>query len=224
MQGPAVALRGLGGEIEAHPHVALLGPAGIAGVEGLLPSGQALSGKAGAGVLHGDGQRLAVRGYGQGDGAAGGRVARRIVQQIAHCPVQVPPVDRQLQPGHLRAAERRRLCPAEALAHLPPALGQRREGNPLLLPAEGGLGAGHGPQLGHIVLEAEGAAENGVHTLPLALGQGVLPQQLRVAADDAEGGLEVVGQGRQLQPALLLHAPLALQGLRQVPPQVIHGL
>ena len=31
-------------------------------------------------------------------------------------------------------------------------------------------------------------------------------------------------EGRQLQPALLLHAPLALQGLRQVPPQVVHGL
>ena len=36
MQGPAVALRGLAGEIEAHPHVALLGPAGIVIADALL--------------------------------------------------------------------------------------------------------------------------------------------------------------------------------------------
>lgn len=77
-----MALRGLGGEIEAHPHMALLGPAGIAGVEGLLPSGQALSGKAGAGVLHGDDHLVPRFGCAQGNLPA----RRRIVEADVSIP------------------------------------------------------------------------------------------------------------------------------------------
>ena len=44
--------------------------------------------------------------------------------------------------------------------------------------------------------------------LGLGGGEGVLLQQLRAAADDGQGGLEVVGQGGQRLGALLLHGPL----------------
>ena len=111
----------------------------------------------------------------------------------------------------------------EVLSHLPPSFGQLRECNGLLLLAENSIRTGHSPQLGHIVLNPEGTSEDGVHALPLARSEGILSQQLRVPADDAEGSLEIVGQRGQLQPPLLLHAPLTLQGLGQVLPQVIHG-
>ena len=215
---------GLTGEKQPHPHVPLLWAAGVAGVEGLLTPGQGLGGEARPGVLHGDGQRLFIGGDRKGHRAARRGVPGRVVQQVAHRPVQAGPVHGQAQ-GRGRGTPERDLLPgAEALADPSPAVHQVLQADGLPFPARRHIPAGHGPQLGHIVLEPEGAVEDGVGHLPLGRGERVLLQQLRVAADDGEGRLEVVGQGGQLQVPLPLHGPLALQGPGQVRPELVHGL
>ena len=152
-------------------------------------------------------------------GEAGG-----VVQQVEHRPVQLRP---EQGTGAGGGAVQRKAQPpggAQAAPGGRPALRQRGQLRRLptarLRRAPGG---GKGAELLHIVPDAPGAAENSVHALPLGGGEGVLLQQLRAAADDGQGGLEVVGQGGQRLGALLLHGPLLGQRPGQGLPELLHS-
>ena len=192
-----MALCSLSSEIEAHSHVAFLWPAGVAGKEGLFTPGQGLQGETGATVLHGNGQSVSLSECGESYLPAYRRIANCIVQQIAHRPIQAGAVDGQFQFGDRRTLETNLFCRAEALPDPPPSTDQVRQVRRLLLLVCFRALGGHGPQLGHIVLEPDGAVEDGIHHLLLGRRQRVLRQQFRIAADDSQRCFKVVGQRRQ---------------------------
>ena len=107
--------------------MAALRAAGVAGEKGLVAFGQRPGGKAGAGILHRDGKAAAGGMEGQGYFASAGRVAHRVVQQVAHRPVKADAVHRHAARRRTDAVKGDLFCGAKALAGALPAFCQQSQ-------------------------------------------------------------------------------------------------
>ena len=197
----------------------------VAGVQQPAGLAQRLGGKARAAVPHPEHQGAVLQSGGQPHGAAGGGVAHGVVQQVVHRPGQPPLLRRKAQPGgqvglHLKGQPGRR---AQRPAHPGPpgrkAGGFHRGGGFLPGPRGGGC-----PQVGQVLPGPVGPPADRLGAFPGGGGQVLLGQQLGMAGDHGQRGLQVVGQRGDLLGPLLVGGPLGLQAVGQVPAQRLHGL
>ena len=146
----------------------------------LVPALQRLRGESGFGIRVCGGMER------QGYFASAGRVAHRVVQQIAHRPVKADAVHRHDARRHIAASKGNLLCGAKATAGALPAFRQLPYLHRFIRPFALRPGGGHRPQLRHVVFQPLRTPEDGLDILPLGGGERILRQKFRIAADDAD--------------------------------------